>query len=66
MHCSVTVRREGAGFVARAAEVPEYEGRGTSSQEAVEGLRAQLVFWLEACPCDQTADDGLVLDVRHT
>ena len=26
-------------------------------------LRASAVFWLEACPCDQTADFGLVLDV---
>ena len=65
MRCSVTVRNEAGAFVARCAEVPEYEGRGATSAEAVSRLRAQLVFWLEACPCDQTADNGLVLDVRE-
>ena len=65
MRCTVTVRREGATRVARCAEVPEYEGRGPTAAEAVARLREQLVFWLESCPCDVTADEGLVLDVRE-
>jgi hypothetical protein len=65
MRCSVTVRASAGQFVARSAEVPQYEGRGPTALEAVAHLRAQLLFWLEACPCDQTADDGLVLDVRE-
>jgi predicted RNase H-like HicB family nuclease len=66
MRCNVTVRRAGAEFVARCAEVPDYEGRGATSEAAVAKLRDQLVFWLEACPCDQTADDGLTLEVRES
>ena len=65
MRCSVTVRPHAGRYVARAAEVPQYEGRGPSADLAVADLRAQILFWLEACPCDQTADDGLVMDVRE-
>jgi len=65
MRCTVTVHREGTAFVARCAEVPEYEGRGPSSAAAVEQLRARIVFWLESCPCDVTADAGLELHVRE-
>jgi hypothetical protein len=62
----VTVCKEGATFVARCAEVPEYEGRGDTSAAAVAQLRARIVFWIESCPCDVTADAGLTLDVRET
>ena len=65
MKCSVTVRREGGSFVARCAEVPEYDGRGATLAAAVDQLRARILFWLEACPCDVTADDGLTLTVRE-
>jgi hypothetical protein len=65
MKCSVTVSREGAGFVARCAEVPEYEGKGATSAAAVAQLRARIVFWIESCPCDVTADAGLEMDVRE-
>ena len=63
MRCSVTLDREGAEVVARCREFPSCEGRAASPQEALSRLRASVVFWLEACPCDQTADQGLVLDV---
>ena len=36
MRFRVTVQSESGAYVARAAEVPGYEGRGTSQQEAVE------------------------------
>ena len=65
MKCSVTVRREGSMFVARCAEIPDYEGRGPTSDAAVEQLRARIVFWLESCPCDVTADSGLELRVQE-
>jgi len=63
MKCSVLVRRENGSFVATCAEVPEYEGRGASSAAAVEQLRARILFWLESCPCDVTADAGLEMKV---
>jgi len=59
----VTVERAGGEWVARA-EGTGCEGRGASSSAAVERLRAAIVFDLEVCPCDVTADDGVVLDVR--
>jgi hypothetical protein len=59
----VTLVRDGAGVVARCAEYPACEGRGATPGEAIERLRASLLFWLEACPCDTTTDSGLVLDV---
>ncbi len=65
MRCAVTVRAMGGEYVARCAEVPQFEGRGVNASEAVASLRAQIVFWLEACPCDQTAEPGLVFDVRE-
>ncbi len=63
MRCAVTLKREGPEVVARCHEFPGCEGRATTTQEALARLRAAVVFWLEACPCDQTADHGLVLDV---
>jgi predicted RNase H-like HicB family nuclease len=65
MKCTVTLRRENGAFVARCAEVPEYDGRGATSGAAIEQLRARILFWLEACPCDVTADHGLVLEVHE-
>jgi predicted RNase H-like HicB family nuclease len=64
MRCSVTLDRDGAGFVARCHDYPACEGRGESGGEALERLRASLLFWLEACPCDTTTDAGLELVVR--
>lgn len=63
MHCAVTVRNEGGEYVARCREYPSCEGRARDRAEALARLRASVLFWLEACPCDQTADGGLVLDV---
>jgi predicted RNase H-like HicB family nuclease len=63
MRCSVTIRREGGEVVARCAEFPECDGRGATTEHALERLRASVLFWLEACPCDQTAGPGLKLDV---
>src|SRR5262249_23025076 len=63
MRCHVTLAREGGEFVARCAEVPGGSGRGASRQVAVARLRDNVRFWLEACPCDTTADGGLVLEV---
>jgi len=65
MRCAVSLMREAGGVVARCREYPECEGRGASAAEAVERLRASLLFWLEACPCDTTTGPGLVLDVVH-
>ncbi len=65
MRCSVTLHRDGAGVVARCHEVPAVEGRGATAGEAVEKLRASLLFWLEACPCDTTTGPGLVLEVTQ-
>ena len=63
MRCSVRLEREGSDVVARCAEFPECLGRGSDRAAALQHLRASVVFWLETCPCDQTADAGLVLDV---
>ena len=63
MRCAVTLRREGGEVLACCREFPGCEGRAASRGEALERLRASVLFWLEACPCDQTADQGLVLDV---
>ena len=63
MRCNVTLSREGPELVARCAEFPECAGRGRTREEALERLRASVVFWLEACPCDVGADSGLRLDV---
>ena len=65
MRCAVSLAREGEGVVARCGEYPACEGRGATAAEAVERLRASLLFWLEACPCDTTTGPGLVLDVVH-
>jgi hypothetical protein len=63
MRCAVSLERDATGIVARCADYPACEGRGATAAEAVERLRASLLFWLEACPCDTTTDSGLVLDV---
>ena len=63
MFCRVSIDREGPQLIARCEEYPECTGRGASREEALARLRASVTFWLEACPCDQTAADGLVLDV---
>ena len=63
MRYLVTVERAGGEWVARA-EGTGCEGRGASSSAAVERLRAAIVFDLEICPCDVTADDGVVLEFR--
>jgi len=63
MRCAVTVNREGGSVVARCREFPGCEGRAATTSEALARLRQAVVFWLEACPCDQTADSGLVFDV---
>lgn len=63
MRCPVTVRNEGATFVARCEERNGCEGRGGSEAEALERLRASILFDLELCPCDVTTADGLVLEV---
>ena len=63
MRCAVTLRREGEAVVATCADFPSCEGRAASSAEALDRLRESVLFWLEACPCDQTAGPGLVLNV---
>ena len=63
MRCRVTVRSEGPGFVALCDERSGCEGRGASEAEALERLRAAILFDLELCPCDVTTADGLVLEV---
>ena len=63
MQCHVTLRREASGVVARCSEFPECEGRGPSAADAVSRLRAAVLFVLETCPCDQTAEPGLVMTI---
>lgn len=63
MRCSVSLKREGGAIVARCREYPGCEGRGPNVEDALGSLRQSVLFWLEACPCDTTADGGLVLDV---
>jgi predicted RNase H-like HicB family nuclease len=63
MVCRVSITRERGEAVARCPEFPECTGRGRDSAEALEKLRASVLFWLEACPCDTTADGGLELRV---
>ena len=65
MRCRVSLSREGAAVVARCPEFPECEGRGPSRDEALERLRRSVTFWLEACPCDQTAAPGLSFDIER-
>jgi len=63
MLCHVTLAREGADLLARCAEFPECTGRGPSRADALARLRDSVLFWLEACPCDTTADGGLRFEV---
>jgi predicted RNase H-like HicB family nuclease len=63
MRCHVTLERRGAELVARCPEYPECAGRGATREAALAGLRESVLFWLEACPCDVTADSGLELTV---
>ena len=63
MRCSVRLSREGQEVVARCAEFPECDGRAPTTSEALARLRASVLFWLEACPCDTTAGGGLKLEV---
>ena len=63
MRCRVTIGREGSSLVARCGDFPGCLGRGDTAAEALARLRTSILFWLEACPCDQTAEPGLVLDV---
>ena len=65
MRCSVTLRRDGGDIVAHSAEYPACEGRGASREEALSRLRQSVLFWLETCPCDQTAEPGLVLTIAR-
>jgi predicted RNase H-like HicB family nuclease len=65
MRCGVSLDRDASGIVARCREYPACEGRGATAEEALARLRASLLFWLEACPCDTTTDTGLVLDVEN-
>ena len=63
MLCHVTLQREAAELVARCAEYPECTGRGPTRETALARLRESVLFWLEACPCDTTADGGLRFEV---
>ena len=63
MRCHVTLAREGQELVARCAEYPACSGRGATRERALAQLRDVVLFWLEACPCDTTADGGLELEV---
>ncbi len=65
MRCTVSLAREGATVVARCPEFPDCEGRGPSREAALERLRESVTFWLEACPCDQTAAPGLAFDITR-
>jgi predicted RNase H-like HicB family nuclease len=59
MRCNVTITRDADRWVARCPEFPQVAGRGATRDEALARLRAEVTFWLEACPCDQTAAPGL-------
>ena len=63
MICHVTLKREAHGVSARCDEFPECEGRGTTKEDALGKLRASVLFWLEACPCDQHAEAAIDLQV---
>lgn len=65
MRCAVTLHREAGDVVARCREFPSVEGRAADRAQALARLRAAVLFWLEACPCDTTADGGLVFDVTE-
>ena len=63
MRCHVTLSRESGERVARCVEFPECAGRGASRDAALAQLREAVLFWLEACPCDTTAEGGLQLEI---
>ena len=65
MRCTVTLTHRGAQVLARCAEFPGCEGSGATRSEALAKLRSSVLFWLEACPCDTTAADGLVMEVAE-
>ena len=63
MRCHVSIAHDASGWIARCPEFPQVAGRGGSRDEALARLRAEVTFWLEACPCDQTAAPGLEFTV---
>lgn len=63
MRCSVSITREQGQIVARCDELPACEGRAVTRDEALGRLRRAIAFWIETCPCDVTAEAGLVLEV---
>jgi hypothetical protein len=65
MRCAVTIHHEPGAVVARCPDFPACEGRAADRDQAIERLRASVLFWLEACPCDTTADGGLVFEVTE-
>ena len=58
MRCAVTLRPDAGQVVATCPDFPSCEGRAPTAEEALARLRASVLFWLEACPCDQTAGPG--------
>ncbi|MGH7724404.1 MAG: type II toxin-antitoxin system HicB family antitoxin [Candidatus Eiseniibacteriota bacterium] len=59
----VRINTEGGGFVAQCDDFPGCAGRGRSREEALESIRAAIVYSLEICPCAHNAADGLRLTV---
>jgi predicted RNase H-like HicB family nuclease len=59
----VRIHTEEGGFVARCDDFPGCAGRGHSREEALESIRAAIIYSLEICPCAHNAADGLRLTV---
>jgi len=58
-------RLAGGDWCARCAAAPGGPAavQAASREDALEGLRSEIRFRLELCPCSAVADDYVVLDV---
>jgi predicted RNase H-like HicB family nuclease len=55
--------REG-GFIAVASSFPNCWSRGLTREEALDGIREEIRYRIELCPCTSVADDFVEISVQ--
>ena len=59
------LRRQTGGMFLATSESPTCMSRATTEAQALEGLRAEIRYRLEYCPCSGVEDDHVQLDVTR-